>query len=132
MYSGDFVSNDPQRRLALLKPKLHDGESPSGFLDFAVNMIYIDPMHLSCITSDGKGLRETLFYSLFSHLQVYRTRSEMQRAIPCISDGAISLDGGIIKRTGFFSLGGRYTKNWFTSAKFLCLPFIFLFDCRFI
>ncbi|CAA6671515.1 unnamed protein product [Spirodela intermedia] len=82
-------------------------ESPSGFLGFAVNMIHVDPMHLSCITSDGKGLRETLFYSLFSHLQVYRTRSEMQRAIPCISDGGISLDGGIIKRTGFFSLGVR-------------------------
>ncbi|CAA7408616.1 unnamed protein product [Spirodela intermedia] len=107
MYSGELVSNDPQRRLALLKPKLHSGESPSGFLGFAVNMIHVDPMHLSCITSDGKGLRETLFYSLFSHLQVYRTRSEMQRAIPCISDGGISLDGGIIKRTGFFSLGVR-------------------------
>ncbi|XP_078429109.1 defective in meristem silencing 3 [Wolffia australiana] len=106
-YPGKFVSNDQQRRLDLLNPKLSGGVIPPGFLGFAVNMIYVDPMHLSCITHHGKGLRETLFYSLFSHLQVYRTRSEMLRAIPCISDGAISLDGGIIKKSGIFSLGFR-------------------------
>ena len=112
MYSGEFFSNDPQRRLNLLKPTTPEGESPTGFLGFAVNMIYVDPVHLSCITTDGRGLRETLFFSLFSHLQVYRTRSEMLRAIPYIKDGAISLDGIIMKRPGFLSHGFRYIYNW--------------------
>uniref|UniRef100_A0A1D1YP43 Protein DEFECTIVE IN MERISTEM SILENCING 3 n=1 Tax=Anthurium amnicola TaxID=1678845 RepID=A0A1D1YP43_9ARAE len=106
-YTGEFVADDPQRRLALLKPKLPSGECPPGFLGFAVNMIIVDPEYLSCVTSNGHGLRETLFYSLFSHLQVYKTREEMQLAIPFISDGAISLDGGMIKTTGLFYLGKR-------------------------
>ncbi|KAF9667330.1 hypothetical protein SADUNF_Sadunf15G0011600 [Salix dunnii] len=55
----------------------------------------------------GYGLRETLFYNLFSRLQVYKTRKDMVLAIPCISDGAISLDGGMMKGTGIFSLGNR-------------------------
>lgn len=29
-------------------------------------------------------------------------------ALPCISDGAVSLDGGIIRRNGLFYLGNRY------------------------
>lgn len=70
-------------------------------------MIRMDPEYVSCITSDGYGLRETLFYSLFSDLQVYKTREDMQLAIPFISNGAISLDGAIINRTGSFFLGER-------------------------
>lgn len=31
----------------------------------------------------------------------------MLAALPCISDGALSLDGGIIRTTGTFSLGSR-------------------------
>lgn len=106
-YIGGFVPEDPQRRLALLKPRLPNGDPPPGFIDFAVNMIDVDHMHLSCITASGHGLRETLFYNLFSRLQVYKTRSDMLRALPFLSEGAISLDGGIMKSGGLFYLGGR-------------------------
>lgn len=90
-----------------MKPRLPDGQSPHGFLGFAVNMINIDSSNLSWVTSDGHGLRETLFYNLFARLQVYKTREDMMHALPCISDGALSLDGGIIRSTGVFALG-----NW--------------------
>lgn len=106
-YSGDFVADDPQRRLDLRKPRLPNGECPPGFLGFAVNMITVDTENLFCTTTGGHGLRETLFYNLLSRLQVYKTRAEMLRAIPCISHGAVSLDGGMIKDSGVFSLGHR-------------------------
>ncbi|GAB4858490.1 hypothetical protein Ancab_009965 [Ancistrocladus abbreviatus] len=106
-YAGEFSVDDPQRRLNIPKPRLPSGEIPPGFLGYAVNMITIDRSHLYCLTSDGCGLRETLFYNLFSRLQVYRTRAEMLLAFPCISDGAVSLDGGMIRTTGIFSLGSR-------------------------
>ncbi|KAL7003615.1 hypothetical protein U1Q18_004766 [Sarracenia purpurea var. burkii] len=106
-YIGEFLADDPQRRLDFLKPRLPNGESPPGFLGFAVNMVNIDDANLFCLTANGHGLRETLFYNLFSRLQVYRTRAEMLQALPCISNGAISLDGGMIKTTGMFSLGNR-------------------------
>ncbi|XP_065878553.1 protein DEFECTIVE IN MERISTEM SILENCING 3-like isoform X2 [Euphorbia lathyris] len=105
-YCGEFVDDDPQRRLDLLKPKLPNGECPPGFIGFAVNMIHVDYMNLLYV-SDVYGLRETLFYSLFSRLQVYKSREEMLLALPLISDGAISLDGGMIKPNGFFSIGNR-------------------------
>ncbi|XP_057951576.1 protein DEFECTIVE IN MERISTEM SILENCING 3 isoform X2 [Malania oleifera] len=106
-YAGEFVADDPQRRLDLLKPRLPNGECPQGFLGFAVNMINVDAAHLFYLTANGCGLRETLFYSLFSRLQVYRTRADMLHALPCISDGALSLDGGMIRAAGIFSLGNR-------------------------
>ncbi|XAR52205.1 hypothetical protein NMG60_11020149 [Bertholletia excelsa] len=106
-YFGEFVTDDPQRRLDLMKPRLPNGESPPGFIGFAVNMINIDHVNLFCLTANGHGLRETLFYNLFSRLQVYRTRTEMLQALPCVSDGAISLDGGMLKSTSMFSLGNR-------------------------
>ncbi|XVF50968.1 hypothetical protein PTKIN_Ptkin04bG0146100 [Pterospermum kingtungense] len=106
-YAGDFVADDPQRRLDILKPRLPNGECPPGFLGFAVNMIHVDSSNLFYVTSSGDGLRETLFYNLFSRLQVYRSREEMVRALPCISEGAVSLDGGMIRGTGVFSLGSR-------------------------
>lgn len=106
-YVGDFMSDDPQKRLDLLKPRLPNGECPSGFLGFAVNMINVESSNLYCVVSSGYGLRETLFYHLFSRLQVYKTRADMLLALPCISDGALSLDGGMIRATGLFSLGNR-------------------------
>lgn len=90
-----------------MKPRLPNGETPPGFLGFAVNMINIDSANLYCATSTGHGLRETLFYKLFSRLQVYKTRTEMLQALTVITHGAISLDGGIIKSNGVFALGNR-------------------------
>lgn len=101
------MADDPQRRLDLVKPRLPNGELPPGFIGFAVNMIILHHSHLFRVCSSGYGIRETLFYNLFSHLQVYRTREEMILALPCISNGAISLDGGLIKRSGFYYLGSR-------------------------
>ncbi|KAF0917550.1 hypothetical protein E2562_020927 [Oryza meyeriana var. granulata] len=106
-FSGDFMIDDPQRKLLLHKPRLPNGEFPAGFLGFAVNMIHLDQKNLSCLTAGGHGLRETLFYSLFSHLQVYKTRAEMRNAIPLINDGAVSLDGAILRPNGSFCLGTR-------------------------
>ncbi|KAJ7959354.1 Defective in meristem silencing 3 [Quillaja saponaria] len=106
-YAGEFVTDDPQRRLDILKPRLPNGECPAGFLGFAVNMIRVDIANLFCLIPSGHGLRETLFYNLFSRLQVYKTRADMIQALPCISDGAVSLDGGIIRSTGVFSMGSR-------------------------
>ncbi|XP_042984091.1 protein DEFECTIVE IN MERISTEM SILENCING 3-like isoform X3 [Carya illinoinensis] len=110
-YAGEFVADDPQRRLDLIKPRLPNGECPPGFLGFAVNIINVDSTNLFCLTASGYGLRETLFYNLFSRLQVYKTRAEMVLALPCISDGALSLDGGMIRSSGVFSLGNRGTIN---------------------
>ena len=101
--------DDPQRHLMLHKPRLPSGEVPPGFLGFAVNMIHMDQAYLSCLTPNGHGLRETLFYSLFSHLQVYKTTADLRSAIPLINHGAISLDGSILKPNGSFCLGDRYT-----------------------
>ncbi|XP_076894201.1 protein DEFECTIVE IN MERISTEM SILENCING 3-like [Bidens hawaiensis] len=106
-YVGDFMPNDPQKRLDLSKPDYQTVKHHQGFLGFAVNMIHIDDANLFYLTSDGNGLRETLFYTLFSRLQVYKTRAEMVQALPCIYDGAVSLDGGIIKGNGVYSLGTR-------------------------
>ncbi|XP_038878420.1 protein DEFECTIVE IN MERISTEM SILENCING 3-like [Benincasa hispida] len=106
-YPGEFVADDPQKRLDIPKPKLPNGDCPAGFLGYAVNMININRAYLFFLTASGYGLRETLFYSLFSCLQIYKTRAEMLQAVPCITDGALSLDGGIIKRSGLFCLGNR-------------------------
>lgn len=106
-FSGEFIADDPQRRLALQKPRLPNGECPGGFLGYAVNMFNLENVNLSCLTAGGYGLRETLFYSLFSQLQVYKTRREMLLALHCITEGAISLDGGMIKTPGIYCLGNR-------------------------
>ncbi|XP_047327530.1 protein DEFECTIVE IN MERISTEM SILENCING 3-like isoform X2 [Impatiens glandulifera] len=106
-YCGEFITGDNQRRLDLLKPRLPNGETPPGFMGFGVNMISIDGYNLFGLTANGHGLRETLFYHLFSRLQVYKTRAEMLQAIPFIDNGAISLDGGIMKAPGIFTLGQR-------------------------
>ncbi|PHT53345.1 Protein DEFECTIVE IN MERISTEM SILENCING 3 [Capsicum baccatum] len=95
------------RRLAMKKPRYLSDEVPSGFLGFAVNMINIDSANLYFVTCTGHELRETLFYKLFSRLQVYKTRADMLQALPVITDGAVSLDGGIIKSVGVSVLGER-------------------------
>ncbi|KAL0340967.1 UNVERIFIED_CONTAM: protein DEFECTIVE IN MERISTEM SILENCING 3 [Sesamum radiatum] len=104
-YSGEIIADDPQRRLTLLKPRLLNGEHPPGFLGFAVNMITIDSTNLYCFSKTGHSLRETLFNHLFTDLQVYRSREDMLNALSCIRNGAISLDGGMIRSRGVFSLG---------------------------
>ncbi|CAN1762404.1 Protein DEFECTIVE IN MERISTEM SILENCING 3 [Linum perenne] len=104
-YCGEFILDDPQRRLDLLKPKLPTRESPPGFLGFAVNMIYVEYINMFYVTSGGHGLMETLFYNIFLRLQVYKTREDILLAHACICDGAISLDGGMIRHLGIFSLG---------------------------
>ena len=72
-----------------------------------------DYQNLSWVTTSGHGLRETLFYHLFSLLQVYRTMKDMYKALPFIKDGAVSLDGGIMS-PGVFDLG-----HWV----FFCITF---------
>ncbi|KAM6583857.1 hypothetical protein CsatB_010859 [Cannabis sativa] len=104
-YAGEFVADDPQKKLAIQKPKLPNGKCPDGFIDYAVNLLSLDSRNLSFVTSNGQGLRETLFYSLLSRLQIYKTRAEMLQAFSCITDGALSLDGGMIKKSGAFALG---------------------------
>ncbi|XP_020234447.1 protein DEFECTIVE IN MERISTEM SILENCING 3 isoform X2 [Cajanus cajan] len=106
-YAGNYVVNDAQRKLDILNPRLPNGDCPAGFLGFAVNMIHVDNSNLFCVTPSGYGLRETLFYNLFSRLQVYKTRAEMIQALPCISEGALSLDGGMVRSCGVYSLGNR-------------------------
>jgi hypothetical protein len=107
-FAGKYVVDDSQRKLDILNPRLPNGECPAGFIGFAVNVIKIDNCNLFCVTPSGYGLRETLFYNLFSRLQVYKTRAEMIQALSCISDGALSLDGGMVRSCGVFSLGTRY------------------------
>ncbi|MED6170177.1 hypothetical protein PIB30_028410 [Stylosanthes scabra] len=106
-YAGTFMADDAQRKLDILNPRLPNGACPAGFLGFAVNMINIDSSNLFCVAPNGCGLRETLFYNLFSRTQVYKTRADMAQALPFICDGAISLDGGIIKSCGVYYLGNR-------------------------
>ncbi|KAG5148262.1 hypothetical protein JHK82_015143 [Glycine max] len=104
-YAGNYMLEDAQRKLDILIPRLPNGELPSGFLGYAVTMINLDSSNLFCVTPSGYGLRETLFYNLFSCLQVYKTRAKMIQALPCISEGALSLDGGMVRSCGVFSLG---------------------------
>ncbi|KAJ9172218.1 hypothetical protein P3X46_015483 [Hevea brasiliensis] len=104
-YKGEVDESDPQRKLVLPDPLLRNGNTASGFIGYAVNMINLDIYH-SCIrTRSGNGLRETLFYRLFGELQVYETREHMVRARASIERGAVSLDGGILRENGIISLG---------------------------
>ncbi|AQK63743.1 Protein DEFECTIVE IN MERISTEM SILENCING 3 [Zea mays] len=104
-FSSDVIIDDPQRKLILHRPRLPGGESPPGFLDFVVNMIHLDRAHLRFLIASGHGLRETLF----SHLQVYKTRTNIQSSLPLIKDGVVSLDGGLLRPNGSFCLG--HSKN---------------------
>ncbi|XP_027158167.1 structural maintenance of chromosomes flexible hinge domain-containing protein GMI1 isoform X1 [Coffea eugenioides] len=115
-YAGDF-SSDPQRYLSLPEPTLPNGKPPPGFLGYAVNMIELDVNFWFWRTASGHGLRETLFYRLFGELQVYENRQCMNMASCCIKDGAVSLDGGILRGNGVISLG-----HWEPDVKFPVLP----------
>ncbi|XP_039172885.1 structural maintenance of chromosomes flexible hinge domain-containing protein GMI1-like [Eucalyptus grandis] len=109
-YRGEIEGCDPQRKLAFPHPTLPSGEIPPGFMGYAVNMVDIDFDHLATRTTEGLGLRETLFYRLFGKLQVYDTREHMKQACVCIDHGAVSLDGGIIREDGLISLGFWYLR----------------------
>ncbi|KAJ0024579.1 hypothetical protein Pint_07527 [Pistacia integerrima] len=102
---GELDGSDPQRRLALPETILPCGDTPPGFMGYAVNMVDLDEHYVYTRTDAGDGLRETLFYRLFGELQVYRTREDMIEARACIKHGAISLDGGILKENGLICLG---------------------------
>jgi structural maintenance of chromosomes flexible hinge domain-containing protein 1 len=95
-------------KLALPSPKLHNGSTPAGFIGYAVNMIDLDSHHLQTRTASGHGLRETVLFSLFKKLHVYETRENMVDALDCIEDGAVSLDGGIIRENRALSIGYGY------------------------
>ncbi|KAF6159265.1 hypothetical protein GIB67_032036 [Kingdonia uniflora] len=69
-YVGDFVANDPQRRLALLKPRLPTGDCPHGLLGFVVNINDLESINPPCLIINSHGLRETLFYILFSCVKI--------------------------------------------------------------
>lgn len=99
---------DPQRKLAMPDPTLPNGKIPAGFIGYAVNMVDLDTIHLQIRTASGHGLRETVLFSLFRKLQVYETRECMVAARACIQDGAVSLDGGILRENGLVSLGYGY------------------------
>ncbi|KAK4350967.1 hypothetical protein RND71_030280 [Anisodus tanguticus] len=101
------VSSDPQRGLALPQPILSNGETPPGFLGYAVNMIFLPAEHLHFRTASGHGLRETLFYRLLGKLQVYKSREHLYMASSCIEDGAVSLDGGMMRGNGVVFAGSK-------------------------
>ncbi|QHO45684.1 Protein DEFECTIVE IN MERISTEM SILENCING [Arachis hypogaea] len=50
-YVGGFVANDPQKKLAIPKPRFPNEECPAGFIDYAVNMLYLESNNLSFVTS---------------------------------------------------------------------------------
>ncbi|KAL6508311.1 hypothetical protein OROHE_021853 [Orobanche hederae] len=95
----------PQNLLPLQPPTLPGGDVPQGFMGYAVNLISIETSYLQWRMKSGHGLREILFYRLFGELQVYRDRDSMMMAKSCIKDGAVSLDGGILKGNGLVSFG---------------------------
>ncbi|KAH0688172.1 hypothetical protein KY284_018725 [Solanum tuberosum] len=97
------VSSDPQRELAIPHPTLSNRETPPGFLGYAVNMIFLPAEYLQFRTASGHGLRETLFYRLFGKLQVYKSREQLYMASSCIEEGAVSLDGGMMRGNGVVS-----------------------------
>ena len=113
-FTNFLADNDSQKKLALpfysrSNEAMPNGAiPPSGFLGFAVNMIDLDKDQLRVKTSSGHGLRETLLYRLFGQLHVYRTREDMFAARASITQGAVSLDGGILKENGIISLGFGY------------------------
>jgi hypothetical protein len=105
-YKGGLIRNSPQKELNLER-RLRHVKKPKGFKGFAVNMVNLSDENLNITTKSGHGLRETLLYSLFGELQVYETRNDMLQAMHYFNDGAISLDGGVIKGKGKLLLGSR-------------------------
>ncbi|KAJ7547469.1 hypothetical protein O6H91_08G087600 [Diphasiastrum complanatum] len=90
-----------QNLLRIPPPVTSSGRHLTGFLGYAVNLLHLKEEHLS-ISIKGRcvGLRETLFFSLFSTLQVYDSRKNMYLAKDSCKrfhGGAVSLDGSIIR-----------------------------------
>ncbi|GMJ14975.1 GAMMA-IRRADIATION AND MITOMYCIN C INDUCED 1 [Hibiscus trionum] len=112
-YQGEVEFNNPQRKLVLPDPSLPFGHCPPGFIGYAVNMVNLDNPHINYRTESGHGLRETLFYRLFGKVQVYETREHMEKARRFIKHGAVSLDGGILRKNGVISLGFRNPEIYF-------------------
>ncbi|XP_022737248.1 protein DEFECTIVE IN MERISTEM SILENCING 3-like [Durio zibethinus] len=112
-YIGEVDISDPQRKLVLPDPRLPNGNHPPGFIGYAVNMVNLDHPHIDYMTASGCGLRQTLFYRLFSKLQVYETREHIENAPACLKHGALSLDGGILRKNGVSSLGYRNLEIYF-------------------
>lgn len=79
-------------------------------MGYAVNMIFLPEEYLQFRTASGYGLRETLFYRLLGKLQVYKSREQLYMASSCIEDGAVSLDGGMMRGNGVISasVGSEY------------------------
>ena len=73
-------------------------------------MIFLPEEYLQFRTASGYGLRETLFYRLLGKLQVYKSREQLYMASSCIEDGAVSLDGGMMRGNGVISasVGSEY------------------------
>lgn len=110
-WRNGLVKNDPQRRLAMDNPYLHNGDPIPGFKGYAVNMIDMASEELNITTNSGHGLRETLFYGVFGELQVYETGVHLEAALPYINGGdAVSLDGVISKENGFIYSGCWYLR----------------------
>eukprot|EP00252_Welwitschia_mirabilis_P023300 TRINITY_DN655_c0_g1_i10.p1 TRINITY_DN655_c0_g1~~TRINITY_DN655_c0_g1_i10.p1 ORF type:complete len:184 (-),score=37.38 TRINITY_DN655_c0_g1_i10:34-585(-) len=99
--------DDPQCRLNIDNPKLENGNTPDGFLGYAVNMMHLDDKNQYASNVSPITLRQSLFFHLFSYLQVYKTRRDMKQAIKCIKDGAVSLDGGMRRSKGVIECGKR-------------------------
>ncbi|KAH8944975.1 hypothetical protein BDL97_12G015300 [Sphagnum fallax] len=108
-FSGGVIRNHPQLLL-----DMRPVES-TGFLGFAANLLHMNEEQLSIrVTLRSKGdqqfgLRETLFYDLFRHLQVYDTKENMLQAKQrhLLQSGAVSLDGGVITSNMRQRLGPR-------------------------
>lgn len=123
-YTGE-VGSDLDRKLALPDPILPNGNTPSGYLGYAVNLVNMECHHLQAWTDAGHGLRETLFYCLFGEIQVYETREDMKKAKAFIKHGAVSLDGGIMRGNGVLSLGHRYVSySQYICVCLLCIGLI--------
>lgn len=112
VFGGQQIKeSDGSRKLVLPAPLMPSGKIATGFIGYAVNMVEITSSHRETKTRAGHGLRETLFYGLFGELQVYETRDDMYKAAQartCMNNGAISLDGGILRNNGVISFGNGY------------------------
>ncbi|XP_024381875.1 structural maintenance of chromosomes flexible hinge domain-containing protein GMI1 isoform X4 [Physcomitrium patens] len=87
----------PQKLLLIPDPWPRDAPCPKGYIGYAVNLLRFNPQQLECYATSAKhSLRESLFFQLFSYLQVYDTKEHMLAAQQFHTTGAVSLDGGLI------------------------------------
>lgn len=105
--NGNELASDSQNLDSLQEPTLLNGSTPHGFLGYAVRLVNMEAVHSHGTRKNDLSTRQTLLCCLFGELQVYENKQCMKMARACIRDGAISLDGGIMKRNGLISFG-----NW--------------------